>query len=70
MLFVRDQHLTAEQQVELTGRFGTVLRVPYIAPLVDHPDVVAVLKEPDERNISTFGGTWHSDFSFLDAPPS
>lgn len=70
VLFVRDQDLTPEQQVELTLRFGPVLRVPYIAPLADHPDVVAVLKEPDERNISTFGGTWHSDFSFLDEPPS
>ena len=59
VVFVRDQYLTPEQQVELTGRFGTVLRVPYITPLADHPDVVAVLKEPDERNISTFGGTWH-----------
>lgn len=70
VLFVRDQHLTPEQQVELTRRFGAVLRVPYITPLADHPDVIAVLKEADERNISTFGGTWHSDFSFLDEPPS
>jgi taurine dioxygenase len=70
VLFVRDQHLTPEQQVELTRRFGDVLRVPYISPLAEHPDVVAVLKEPDERNISTFGGTWHSDFSFLEEPPS
>ena len=70
VLFVRDQHLTPQQQVELTRRFGAVLRVPYIVPLADHPDVVAVLKEADERNISTFGGTWHSDFSFLDEPPS
>lgn len=70
VLFVRDQHLTPEQQVELTRRFGAVLRVPYISPLAEHPDVIAVLKEADERNISTFGGTWHSDFSFLDEPPS
>lgn len=70
VLFVRDQHLTPEQQVELTRRFGDVLRVPYISPLAEHPDVVAVLKEADERNISTFGGTWHSDFSFLEEPPS
>ena len=35
----------------------------------DHPDVIAVLKEAEERNISTFGGTWHSDFSFLPEPP-
>ena len=70
VLFVRDQHLTTEQQVELTRRFGTILRVPYISHLAEHPDVVAVLKEADERNIATFGGTWHSDFSFLDEPPS
>jgi taurine dioxygenase len=70
VVFVRDQQLTPEQQVELTRRFGAVLRVPYVKPLDDHPDVIAVLKEADERNISTFGGTWHSDFSFLDEPPS
>ena len=70
VLFVRDQALAPEQQVTLTRRFGTVLRVPYIAHLSEHPDVIAVLKEADERRISTFGGTWHSDFSFLDEPPS
>ena len=70
VLFVREQCLTPDQQVEFTGRFGEVLSVPYIKPLDGHPDVIAVLKEPDERNISTFGGTWHSDFSFLDQPPS
>jgi taurine dioxygenase len=70
VLFVRDQNLTPEQQVELTRRFGSVLRVPYIKPIAEHPDIVAVLKEADERNIATFGGTWHSDFSFLDEPPS
>jgi taurine dioxygenase len=70
VLFVRRQQLTPVQQVELTRRFGDVLRVPYIKALPEHPDVIAVLKEPDERNISTFGGTWHSDFSFLDEPPS
>lgn len=70
VVFLRDQHLTPDEQVELTRRFGEVLRVPYIQPLAGHPDVVAVLKEADEQNISTFGGTWHSDFSFLDEPPS
>jgi taurine dioxygenase len=70
VLFVRDQALDPEQQVALTAMFGTVLRVPYVQHLAEHPDVIAVLKEPDERKISTFGGTWHSDFSFLDEPPS
>jgi taurine dioxygenase len=70
VVFVRDQTLSPEEQVALTARLGPVLRVPYIRHLDDHPDVIAVLKEADEQRISTFGGTWHSDFSFLDEPPS
>lgn len=70
VLFFRDQQLTPGQQVAVTRRFGTVLRVPYIRHLDAHPDIIAVLKEADERRISTFGGSWHSDFSFLDEPPS
>ena len=70
VLFFRDQALNPTQQLEVTQRFGSVLRVPYIQHLDDYPDIIAVRKEADERKISTFGGTWHSDFSFLDQPPS
>ena len=70
VLFFRDQHLTPPQQLEVTQRFGAILRVPYILHLDQYPDIIAVLKEAEERNISTFGGTWHSDFSFLEEPPS
>lgn len=70
VIFLRRQVLTPEDQVALTRRFGELLRVPYVKHLDEHPDIIAVLKEADERKISTFGGTWHSDFSFLDQPPS
>ncbi len=70
VLFFRDQSLSPEDQVAVTRRFGPILRVPYIKHLDEHPDIIAVLKEADEKKISTFGGTWHSDFSFLDEPPS
>ena len=70
VLFFRDQRFTPPQQLDVTRRFGPVLRVPYIRHMDEHPDIIAVLKEADERRISTFGGTWHSDFSFLDEPPS
>ena len=70
VLFFRDQDLGPDDQVEITSRFGRVLRVPYIKHLDEHPDVIAVLKEAEEQRISTFGGTWHSDFSFLPSPPS
>ncbi len=70
VLFIRDQHLTPERQLDVTRRFGPILRVPYIKHLDAYPDIIAVLKEADEKKISTFGGTWHSDFSFLPEPPS
>ena len=70
VLFFRDQDLGPEDQLDITRRFGPLLRVPYITHLDEYPDIIAVLKEADEQQISTFGGTWHSDFSFLPEPPS
>ena len=64
-----DQNLTLDEQLAVTARFGPILRVPYVQGIASHPDVIAVLKEADERRISTFGGSWHTDFSFLPEPP-
>lgn len=69
VIFFHDQELTPEQHLALTRRFGPISRSPYIKHMDDYPDIVAVLKEADERKISTFGNAWHSDFSFLEEPP-
>jgi taurine dioxygenase len=69
VIFFRDQTLTPQQHEAFSARFGALSRMPYVKPLDDHPDIIAVLKEADERKISVFGGAWHSDFSFLDEPP-
>ncbi|MDJ0942471.1 MAG: TauD/TfdA family dioxygenase [Kiloniellales bacterium] len=70
VIFFRDQKLTPEQQIAFSARFGVPERMPFIAPHPDHPEIIVVLKEADEAKISTFGGTWHSDFSFLPEPPA
>lgn len=70
VLFLRDQTLTLDELLAATAAIGPVLRVPFVKGMDSHPDVIAVLKEADEKRISTFGGTWHSDFSFLGEPPS
>jgi len=70
VIFLRDQSLTLDQLLEGTAAIGPVLRVPFVKGMDSHPDVIAVLKEADEKRISTFGGTWHTDFSFLPQPPS
>jgi alpha-ketoglutarate-dependent taurine dioxygenase len=69
VLFFRDQALTPEQHLAFSRLFGRLERMPYIRPMEDYPDIIAVLKEADERKISTFGNAWHSDFSFLEVPP-
>jgi len=69
VIFLHDQDLTPEQHLALTRRFGPISRSPYIKHMDDYPDIIAVLKEAEERKISTFGNAWHSDFSFLEEPP-
>ena len=64
------QHLTLARQKEVTEIFGPLQPVPYIEPLDGEPQVIAVLKEAHERKVGVFGGDWHSDFSFLKAPPA
>jgi taurine dioxygenase len=70
VLVFRNQHLDLAAQKCLTRAFGPVMRLPYVAPLSDDPEVIAVLKETSERNVGVFGGDWHSDFSFLSHPPA
>ena len=69
VLFFRDQSLTPEQHLAASRLFGPIVRMPYVKHMDEYPDIIAVLKEADERNISTFGNAWHSDFSFLEEPP-
>ena len=69
MLCFRGQRLTPEPHLAASRLFGPIVRMPYVKHMDEYPDIIAVLKEADERNISTFGNAWHSDFTFLEAPP-
>ncbi len=66
VLFFRDQALTPAQQVAFAGRFGPIGRYPLAEPLPEHPDVIAVVKEPEQT--TNFGGVWHSDTAYLETP--
>ena len=67
VLFLRDQHLTPEQLLDVARAFGRVARYPFVPGIEGHPDVIAVTKLPEER--VNFGGIWHSDTAYLDEPP-
>ncbi|MEP6624618.1 MAG: TauD/TfdA family dioxygenase [Acidimicrobiia bacterium] len=70
VVFFRGQSLSSEQQAAVTHRFGPYSTVPFIEPLAEHPEVIAVVREATETQSFSFGGVWHSDFSFLPEPPA
>lgn len=70
VLFFRDQPLDDDQLEELTLRFGPFGDTPFVEGLPGHPNIIEVRKDADETSRHNFGGRWHSDFSFQEAPPS
>ena len=67
VVFFRDQSLPPTALVMLARRFGTVVEYPFVKGLDEAPEVIPVLKLPHER--VNFGGVWHTDTAYLDAPP-
>lgn len=69
VVFCRGQSLSPERQVAFSRRFGPFSPVPFVQPIAEHDEVIAVVREPEERQGFAFGGIWHSDFSILPEPP-
>ena len=67
---VPDQPLDDAALARFTRRLGPFGIEPYVEGQETHPNVLAVVKEADETKRINFGGNWHSDWSFQEAPPS
>ena len=67
---VPGQDLSPADQTAFSHSLGPYSPVPFVQPVDGHPEVIRVVKEATEPEAFNFGGVWHSDFSFLPAPPA
>ena len=66
VIFFRNQHLTPEQHLAFGHRFGEFQIHDFVAGMPEHPQIIEVRKEPEEKR--NFGGGWHTDVSYLERP--
>ena len=73
VVFFRDQHLTEEQQIAFSRRFGELeihIVKKYLLP--DHPEILLISNIRDENGehigLADAGFTWHSDTSYRRYP--
>ena len=67
VIFFRDQeNLTPDRQKAFGQLFGSLNVHPYVAGMSEHPEVMEIIKEPEDK--LNFGGGWHSDMSFQEYP--
>ena len=67
VIFFRDQIITPEQQKDFARRFGKLHIHPLTEGLDDHPEIVEIVKERDEKH--NWGDRWHIDLTSLECPP-
>ena len=70
VLVIPGQDLSPAEQAGFSHLLGAYSPVPFVQPVPEHQEVIKVVKEASEPDAFNFGGVWHSDFSFLEAPPA
>ena len=68
--FPEQPALTPAQHLAVAAIFGSTMRIPHLFGLESYPDVQVIRREAAERETAIVGGNWHTDSTFLDAPPA
>jgi len=66
VIFFRNQEITQREQLNLSKCFGTLELHAYVKGLEKYPEIVRIIKEPNEKN--NWGEGWHSDVSYNTHP--
>ncbi len=68
VVFLPEQDLELDDLERITDLLGGRDLTPFVDPLEDRPYVIRVIKEPTD--VLNFANVWHSDLSYLPAPPA
>jgi taurine dioxygenase len=68
VVFVPGQHIDLDDLERVTDLLGGRDVTPYVAPIDGRPYVIRVIKEAGDT--LNFANAWHTDLSYLPAPPS
>jgi len=66
VVFFRGQSLTPFEQLRFAKLWNEPHLHPYLNGLPDYPEIIEIVKEPDDRN--NFGDHWHTDQIFTPTP--
>ena len=69
IIIFKNLELNHQQLEKFSLAFGDFGDDPYIHPIVGHKNIIEVKREANEK-AQPFGGSWHSDWSFQECPPS
>jgi taurine dioxygenase len=69
VVFLRGQSLQPAQQVAAAKLFGEPYRIAYVSPMEGYPEIIEIVREPQDTGKYVFGSGWHSDMSFQEIPP-
>ena len=67
VIAIRGQDLGPQDMMDVGARFGEPHHYPFVKGLDGFPFLFDVIKEPGEQR--NFGGGWHSDTTYMKAPP-
>ena len=67
VLFFRDQPLSHAQFMDFARAWGEPIEYPFVRGIDGFPEIIEVKKLEHEK--VNFGGIWHSDTAYLEAPP-
>jgi len=62
VIFLRNQHITFEEQIALAKCFGPLERHVYVKGRDKYPEIVRTTKGANEKH--QWGETWHTDVSY------